>query len=199
MNRPQSPQTLSSSSGQSLVEFALVVPLSLLLVLGVVEAGYALLDQHVVTSLTREGSNLISRDVSLLDATTALRTMSTRPVNFTTGSKVIFTVVRKVGTVGAANFDYVVLYQRHVYGDSSLTGTSALTSPGGSFGGVPDFLAVNSDNDTNLRVSTLPASLTLARGGMMYVTEIFSKHPLLTPLQNFGVPVPSTLYSIAYF
>ena len=43
---------------------------------------YALLDQHVVTKLTREGSNLISRNTSLLDTATAIRNMSTRPVNF---------------------------------------------------------------------------------------------------------------------
>ena len=93
-------------SGQTLLEFALVVPLVLLLVLGVVEVGYALLDQHVVTKLTREGSNLISRDTSLADAATAMRSMSSRPVNFNDGSsKVIFSVVKKVATAGAANYN----------------------------------------------------------------------------------------------
>ena len=46
---------LGGSSGQSLVEFAVVLPLVLLIVLGVVEVGFALLDQQVVTKLTREG------------------------------------------------------------------------------------------------------------------------------------------------
>ena len=55
-----------------------------MLVLGVVEVSYALLDQHVVTKLTREGSNLISRDTSLQDAATAMRSMSSRPVTSTT-------------------------------------------------------------------------------------------------------------------
>ena len=41
------------------------MPLVLMLALGVIEASYALLHQHVVTKLTREGSNLISRDTSL--------------------------------------------------------------------------------------------------------------------------------------
>ena len=50
-----------------------------MLSLGVVEVGYALLDQHVVTKLTREGSNLISRDVTLQDAATAMQSMTTRP------------------------------------------------------------------------------------------------------------------------
>ena len=199
MKHQRPSRTLSSSRGQSLVEFALVVPISLLLVLGVTEVGYALLDQHIVTALSREGSNLISRDVSLLDAGTAVGTMSTRPVNFTTGSKVIFSVIRKVSTIGAANYNYVILYQRRVYGDLSVSGSSALSTAGGSFGGPPDFQAINSDNDTNLRVSNMPASLTVATGGLMYVTEIYSTHTLLTPLQNLGVTVPSRIYSIAYF
>ena len=53
---------LGCTSGQSLIEFAIVVPLVLAVALGVIELGYALLDQHVVTKLAREGSNLISRE-----------------------------------------------------------------------------------------------------------------------------------------
>jgi len=34
---------------------------------------------------------------------------------------------------------------------------------------------------------------------MLYVTEIFSTHKLITPFGNFGGHVPTTLYSIAYF
>ena len=65
------------------------------LVLGVVEVGFALLDQQVVTKLTREGSNLISRDVTLQDAATAVKTMRTAPVDFDNGSRLIFSVVKK--------------------------------------------------------------------------------------------------------
>jgi hypothetical protein len=34
---------------------------------------------------------------------------------------------------------------------------------------------------------------------MIYITEIFSRHNRITPLDRFGVLVPQTLYSIAYF
>jgi hypothetical protein len=34
---------------------------------------------------------------------------------------------------------------------------------------------------------------------MLYVTEIYTRHDLITPLSGFGVTVPGTLYSIAYF
>ena len=98
-------QRARDARGQTLVEFAMVLPLVLVLALGVIEVGYALLDQHVVTKLTREGSNLISRDTSLQDAGTALRSMSTRPVDFATSSTVIFSVIKKVATVGRSNYN----------------------------------------------------------------------------------------------
>ena len=130
------------------------------------------------------------------DAATAVASMSSGPVNFNNGSStVIFSVVKQVATAGAPNFNKPVLYQRYVYG--SYAGSSILNNSGGSFGPAPDYIALNSDNDTNLQVSNAPA--TLAVGGMLYVTEIFTRHPLLTPLNQFGVQMPTTLYSIAYF
>ena len=48
-------RTLADASGQSLVEMAIILPLFLIIVLGIVEVGYALIDQHVTTRMTREG------------------------------------------------------------------------------------------------------------------------------------------------
>jgi hypothetical protein len=42
-------------------------------------------------------------------------------------------------------------------------------------------------------------NLSLVRGGMIYVTEIYSRHRLITPLDRFGVELPEIVYSIAYF
>jgi hypothetical protein len=181
------------------VEFALVLPFLMVVVLGVTELGYALLDSHIVTKLTREGSNLISRDITLQDATTAMTSMSSRPVNFANGSStLIFSVIKSVSTTGAANYNRPILYQRFVYG--SFAGQSALQTAGtGSFGSAPDYQALNSDNDTRLQITNLPGNLTMALGGMIYVTEIYTRHTLITPLDRFGVTVPSSLYSIAYF
>lgn len=186
-------------NGQGLVEFAVVLPLLLLLALGVVEAGYLLLDQHVVTKLAREGSNLISRDTSLQDAATAMRTMSTRPVNLNSGSKLIFSVIKKGATAGTANFDKEILYQRYEFGNLAGATSAVKTKGNGSFRGAPDYEAVNSDTDANLQITKLPVTLALVRGGMIYVTEIYTKHPLITPVDRFGFRLPGTLYSVAYF
>ena len=189
---------LRDESGQSLIEFAMVLPLLVVIVLGIAETGYALLEQHVVTKLSREGSNLISRDVSLQDATSAMKNMKTRPVDFDNGSRLIFSVVKKVATAGTPNFDKVILYQRYEYG--TLSAASALKTKGSAtFGGAPNYEAVNSDTNTNLQLATVPASLVLASGGMAYVTEVYTKYNLITPLDRFGITLPTKLYSIAYF
>jgi TadE-like protein len=184
--------------GQSMVEMAFILPILVVTALAVVEVSYALLDQHIVSKLSREGSNLISRDVALADAGTAMRTMTTRPVNFDVGSRLVFSVLKKVATGGSANFDRIVLYQRYEMG--ALAATSAIrTSGNGSFGAGPDYIAVNSDNDARLRVVGLPGNIDLNRGNLLYVTEVFTRHPLITPVDRFGISVPETLYSIAYF
>jgi hypothetical protein len=192
-------RTLKNDRGQSILEIAILMPLIMLVALGVIEFGYALLDQHVVTKLTREGSNLISRDTTIGDAVTVMQNMSTRPVDFGTRSRVIFSVLKKGSSTGTANYDQVILYQRYEYG-ASVGGGSALQMRGsGSFGAAPNYIAANSDSNTGLQISNLPAYLDVTRGGLVYVTEIYTAHTLLTPLDRFGVTVPNTLYSIAYF
>lgn len=190
-------RSIACTHGQSIVEFAIVMPLVMILALGVIEVSYALLHQHVVTKLTREGSNLISRDTSLQDAAAAMQNMSTTPVSFDNGSTLIFSVIKDVATIGANNFGKPVLYQRYQFG--TLSAQSTLTTLGsGSFGAGPDYEAANSDNDTRLQITNLPPNL-ITTGGMLYVTEIYTLHPLITPLDRFGITLPSTLYSIAYF
>jgi Flp pilus assembly protein TadG len=189
---------LSSAKGQTLLEMAVVLPVIMMVSLGVVEVSYAVLHQHVISRITREGANLISRDVTLLDASNALKSMSTTPVDFTDGSELILSVLKKGSTVGTANYDQVVLYQRYAIG--TLGAASTLQTAGSvTFGPAPDFKVANSDTDTNLRITTLPATVDITRGGLLFVAEVFTSHAPLTPLDKFGVTIPPTLQSIAYF
>jgi len=189
---------LRSAAGQTIVEMALVLPMTVILSLGVVEISYALLHQQVISRVTREGANLISRDVPLLDASNAILNMTTAPVSFADNSRLIFSVLKKGATAGTANFDRIVLYQR--YSAGAVAAASTLTTAGpGSFGGAPDYKANNSDTDANLRIANLPANVDMTRGGLLYVAEVFTEHPPLTPLTRFGITVPATLRSIAYF
>ena len=114
--------------------------------------------------------------------------MSIGLVDFSSNSKVIFSVIKKGGTLGTANLDQLVLYQRYEYG--SLAASSRIsTAGGGTFGPAPEYIAVDSDNNTGLRVG-LPNNLVTVRGGLVYVTEVFSQQQRITPLDNFGVTVP---------
>lgn len=184
--------------GQGLIEFAMLLPMLIVILLGVVEIGYALVDQHVVTKISREGSNLISRDISLQDAGAAIKNMRTRPVDFNTGARLIFSVVKKVATVGAPNYDKVILYQRYEFG--ALSAASVLKTKGSaSFGGPPNYEAANSDTNTNLQITNLPGNIIVTSGGMAYVTELYTTHSLITPLDRLGISVPDKLYSVAYF
>jgi len=189
---------LRNQRGQSMIEFAMILPLLLVIVLGVVEVSYALIDQHVVTKLTREGSNLISRDLTLKDAAQVLKSMSTGPVDFDSNSKVIFSVIRKGQSTGTANYGVDILYQRYEYG--ALAASSALQTRGaGDFNNPPEYTATNADSNTALQLVNLPSGLNIGTGSMIYVTEVFTRHQLITPFDRFGIAVPDTLYSIAYF
>jgi hypothetical protein len=199
------PQAIGSrrqpgDAGQSLLELAMLLPMMLVLVFGVVDISAELLDDHIVTRLSREGSNMISRDTSLQDATTAMKLMTSGPVNFDNGtSKLILSVFKRVATTGAPNYNKIVLYQRTQYG--SLPNTSALKIAGtGSFGGPPDYVAANSDDDPGLVATNFPPNLLVTPGDVVYVAEVYSTHTFITPLQGLLSTVfPNTLYSVAYF
>jgi hypothetical protein len=189
-----------SSQGQIIVEFVFVLPLLLLLGLGVIDMSYLLFNQHVITRLTREGSNLISRNVSLGQAATVMSSMVNPPVDLnSSNSKLIFTVLTKWGSGSNNNRD--IVYKRYEIG--GLAASSAFTNQGpissASFDPTIDYRARDPDNNTNLRVTNVPASLVLTRGQFVYVTEIYTRHVTITPLANFGMTLPSTLYSVAYF
>jgi Flp pilus assembly protein TadG len=192
---------LRTSEGQSIVEFAIILPFLLVICLGVVETAYALIDQHVVTKMAREGSNLISRNTTLQQAGTVLTNMQSQPLNFSNGtSTVIFSVLQKGGTTGTANFGQVILYQRATYG--TFPASSRLSTGSGSFSGPPEYTAVNPTTNTGLQVTNLADSIINVNGGFLYVTEIFTRHNRITPLDRllpYGVTMPNTLYSIAYF
>jgi Flp pilus assembly protein TadG len=198
-----------SSRGQGAVEFALVLPFLVLLALGVLEISFLLLDQHIVSRMTREGSNLISRDeikppLSTLAA--SMQSMANRPVDFSgSNSKLIFSVLTTCGTGSAfcssgSNSNHVILLQRYELGTLAASSKFlTLGSIAGAFKSAPYFDATNPGNNTNLQITNVPSNLTINAGQIVYVTEIYSRHPLITPLGNFGIRLPSTLYSIAYF
>ncbi len=187
----------SRQRGQTLVEFAMVMPLLLMLVLGVIELGYALYEKHIITRLAREGSNLISRQGTLQEAENALQAARTPPITFDADGKLILSVIR-LGT-GGANLNQPIIAQRRVVGTLSMG--SVLGDPVSSaYSGAPNYSAQNPDNDSRVRiVGALPNGLTLSAGQSVYVTEVYTHHDLITPFERFGPRLPTNLYASAYF
>jgi hypothetical protein len=109
---------------------------------------------------------------------------------------VIFSVIKTGVTSGTSNFNKQILYQRYELGTGSSV--SALNIAGSGSFPAPDYQAVSADSNTGLQVTNLPASL-VGSGGMIYITEIYTRHVLITPWDRFGFKLPETLYSIAYF
>ncbi len=190
-------ETLRASAGQTLVEFALMLPLFLLIILGVIEMSFALYNQNLLIKLSREGANLISRDTSLQDAATAMSSIATSPVDFSSArSRLIFSVIRQ-GTRGS-NAGRPILYQRLAIG--SLSAGSALATQGaGTFGGPPNYVAINPDDDANLRITNLPANVVLQSNGLIFLAEVYNSYTPISPFQNIAFRMPDRLYASAYF
>jgi hypothetical protein len=174
--------------GQALTEFGIVLPLLLLLVLGVIEFGYAIYRSLLIDALAREGSNLISRHTTLMDAETALRSAAPAAVPLNSNGCIILSVV-KLGT-GGSNANRPIVYQRYRFG--SLSASSVLgNQPTGSYGPGPDYTANDADGDSSILIAgALPNGLTLSPGESVYVTEVFVNHQAVSPLANFGITLP---------
>jgi len=179
-------------AGQALFEFGVTLPILMALVLGVIEFGYALFQVQLVTSMAREGSNLIARQVTINDAEAALRTMSGL-VRFDANSTLILSVVR-LG-VGGANNNVPIIVQRRSVG--AFAASSVLGDPPQSaYQGSPDYNAYNPDDDPSIRVSgVLPNGFTLTPGESVYVTEVFTQRTSIVPF----MPLPAMLHASAYF
>jgi hypothetical protein len=152
--------------------------------------------QHVITKIAREGSNMISRETTLPAAGTALRTMSSNAASFDSRTKVIFSVLLRSNS--GANSGHLVLYQRYEIGNGGLGG-SRLNGSCSSCTAGNDYTATNPHSTTGLRVTNAPPGVASVAGSMIYVTEVFHQYETLTPVRSFGIPVPTVLYSIAYF
>ena len=183
--------------GQTLAELGILLSFLLVLGVGLIEFGFVLYQGHVVVKVAREGANLISRRVSLADVEAAIRTSRPTVGAFDANTRVILSVV-KVGA-GGANLDAPIITQRHVVG--SVSGASAVGDPpASSYSGGPDYVARDPDNDPSIRArSPLPNGLRLTEGQSVYMAEVYIRRQGIVSLSSFGITLPTTLYSVAFF
>jgi Flp pilus assembly protein TadG len=89
-------KTAAGQRGQALLEILPVITLLLIVTFGVIEFSHAIWEIEVINGLTREGSNLASRNTALPDAATAVINDGT-VLNLATNGEVIVTAVQNQG------------------------------------------------------------------------------------------------------
>jgi Flp pilus assembly protein TadG len=160
-------------AGQAAVEFALIAGLMLVLVCMVIDLSRAIHDEQLMSSLSRQGSNLASRGTTLSDSAAAVLGASAS-LDLGDSGEVILTSVTNIN---------------HVY-----TITDQFSE-----GGISQSSKVGTGVGTTATMPTSAAS-ALQLGQTLYVTEIFYSYRPITPIQNLlKILMPSTLYQVAYF
>ena len=166
----RSRRIIRDESGQELVEMAIVLPILLVVVLGIVEFGSMFGTQHTLTSLGREGANIAARGAPL-DTVNALMLENGAGIDLAGhGGSIVSRVVVEdsVPTIAeqVATGDYA--------------GQSRMGNPGQPATGLDQLVG--------------------AEGVSFYVVELIYVYDDRTPLARaFGNFVPDVLYSRAIF
>lgn len=156
--------------GQALIEFSFVAVIMVVMALGVIDFGRALYVQQVLTHLSREGSNLASRNTTLTDTVNAVAADSS-PLNIDSNGYVIVTSIKNNGGT-------LQLLEQQTRGGKP-TGSRIYNSSSKKF--------------------TLPPAIP-AVGQTVYVTEVSYQFSPVTPIGSMlGLVLPSNMYDVAYF
>lgn len=171
-----------NNSGQALLELALIMPMLMIFVFGIVDYTRALYDQEVITNLAGEGSSMASRGAGL--AATAAAVWSDADIDMADNGCVIITSIASP-TAGS----YKVTGQAYSTVCNSGSSKIGCFPPPSSCGNatIPTLV------QTVVQTSTNPNA---------YITEVYFKFTPVTPVGSFlhaSNFLPSQLYSVAYY
>lgn len=175
-------------SGQALLEFAFVLPMLCIFVLGVVDYGRAIYQAEVITNLAGEGSSLASRsDATNLQAA-ANTAMIDSDLNMTTYGCVIVTSI-----TSPSSGTYKITNQvKSVPCNITVTSKIGCYSTTGGCNG----------NTATVPVGVQQALTNGVSGASIYGTEVFYTYQYATSIGAFlhGTgTLPAQLYSAAYY
>jgi hypothetical protein len=163
--------------GVALIEFALILPLLLLMALAVIDVGRLIQVRLIVTNLAREGGSLASRQ-SALDPNLIglLQSSSNPPMNMSGANGKIYISRIRAGTGPAPNNVPTVTTQ--------LTG-GALPWSSGIGAGPRLGLSQRLYNHLVYRVQPTVPPQSASDISEITVVEVYSKYRPITPLPNF--------------
>lgn len=176
-----------NNSGQALLELALIMPMLLVFVLGIVDFTRAIYDYEVITNLSGEGSSAASRNTSLTETVSDVINYAGSDINMTSNGCVVVTAVSspdgtsfKIGANGQA-------ISVPCNSASSKIGCAPPTSGCGTARNLP---------------TQVQAVLQNSASQTVYITEVFYTFAPITPIGYFlhnNTLLPSQIYSVAYY
>ncbi|MCX6898689.1 MAG: pilus assembly protein [Verrucomicrobia bacterium] len=166
--------------GQALMEFAMIVVILAIMVMGLVDYGRLFVVRQVMVNASREGANLAARGTTLSNAVAAM--ISTAPAMlFSNG----------YGTIIASTV--------------TRSGSGVATVTGQVKYGATNFLSrIGSLNASGSSV-TLPSNQLPQTNQTLYVTEVFYPFTPATPVANLmrfmstNAAMPTSLYDVTFF
>lgn len=173
-----------ASRGQSLVEFALVVPVLLTLALGVVDFSRAILFNNMLVNMSREGANLAARTTEKAQFIIDALNNTAAPLDMEAHGMIY--VSRVVGVDDGAGGTMALVTQqfRALRGDVAL-GSRLWACPGWAADG-----SCNLPGGQNGRLVALP--LPLALGEEVHVVETIYDY---RSIEKYVMPIAPDLYS----
>lgn len=181
----------TDSSGQTLVEFALLMPILLVFVFGIVDFTRAIYYKEVITNLAGEGSAAASRENPTYFAQTVTATMADADLNMSANGCVIITAVSAGNTTGTYNVTAQAI-------------SSPCNSASSKIGCYPPPSSCGAATIPSLVQQVLYQASNNPKSSTLYVaaTEVYYKFTPITPVGYFlhnSSLLPTQLYAVAYY
>lgn len=166
--------TVSRPRGLVVVEFAMVLPIMLVILFGIIDLGRTILTYQVMINVSREAANLAARGTPLVDAIAAV-SLSSHPLDLAADGYIVVTEIGR-----DINGNATIRAQR------ASGGAAHASRIGIGVGTVPTL------PDVTPRVPP--------NGGTMYVAEVFYESAPITPVGNLvGIAITDVFYDVAFF
>ena len=160
--------------GIALIEFALILPILLILALATVDFGRLVQTRLIVSNVSREGGSLASRQTTVDTSLITVLKESGKPLNLIgADGKIIITRVRAGQSAGAPNPTILTQNSRGTLGRNSTVGTTIGANPN---------LVASIYNHLVFRTANATSDIS-----EVTVVEVFYKYRPITPFpRGFG-------------